>query len=599
MYSELSLFTKILSTIVLWLSILTAGLLCYFKIKHYLKAAAMSGNLVSFRSIFSRFSADFKNIISIDSVEGHKDASGQYITYILFHLSIGVTILISLIFPLLSNILLARGINIPLRMVLLFGLGAVAIRLYQRIDSDKKAVFSNRDDIFYLAIVGLWIFSAVILLSIQNEVAVMVFYLFGIAVFLSLPFGKFKHCLTWPVGRLYADCYLGNRSGIYLDYHKQNCLRCGLCLEACHYYQANRDIKISTPYKLFCQTTKDLSVDEMRDISYGACSLCGRCSINCPMGIDAASLHRHTRGILTRQNNAPQQIVKACNFQRQKGNHLGISSQEYFETIDWLEQELKDDLGNDKLKIPLDKQNAEVLLTIHPREIKYDPRTLLAVFKLLTQAKVDWTLPSTGWDNSNFGYFSGDDQLQSSISGLVIEQAQKLQIGKIVVTECGHGYITLIREMVGASRGKLVNKVESIVETLARLVSQKNICFNPEANSFPVTYHDPCNLARFGGIVDKPRFLLKNVCRQFVEMTPNGYHAFCCSGGGGGMALPEYVDRRMEAGKIKIEQIRQTGVPVVATACFNCKDTIYDLSYLYKLDIEVKNICELVAGAMK
>ncbi len=65
------------------------------------------------------------------------------------------------------------------------------------------------------------------------------------------------------------------------------------------------------------------------------------------------------------------------------------------------------------------------------------------------------------------------------------------------------------------------------------------------------------------------------------------------------MALPEYVDRRMEAGKIKIEQIRQTGVPVVATACFNCKDTIYDLSYLYKLDIEVKNICELVAGAMK
>ena len=71
-----------------------------------------------------------------------------------------------------------------------------------------------------------------------------------------------------------------------------------------------------------------------------------------------------------------------------------------------------------------------------------------------------------------------------------------------------------------------------------------------------MTYHDSCNLARNGGLIEEPRYVLNRITTDFREMAPNREEAVCCGGGGGLVALTEYAERRMAAGRPKAEQIQ-------------------------------------------
>ncbi len=65
------------------------------------------------------------------------------------------------------------------------------------------------------------------------------------------------------------------------------------------------------------------------------------------------------------------------------------------------------------------------------------------------------------------------------------------------------------------------------------------------------------------------------------------------------MAMAEYARRRLEAAKIKAEQIRATGAGQIATSCHNCVDGLTDLVKHYQIPIRrVRNVCEFVADAL-
>jgi Fe-S oxidoreductase len=113
-----------------------------------------------------------------------------------------------------------------------------------------------------------------------------------------------------------------------------------------------------------------------------------------------------------------------------------------------------------------------------------------------------------------------------------------------------------------------------------------------------VTLHDPCNLVRLGGIVEEQRFILRHAVSDFVEMTPNREKNYCCGGGGGQLAMTNFAERRLEAGRIKADQVRATGAQIVVTPCHNCIDQFMELNKHYQLGIEIKTVCEMVAEAL-
>jgi Fe-S oxidoreductase len=121
---------------------------------------------------------------------------------------------------------------------------------------------------------------------------------------------------------------------------------------------------------------------------------------------------------------------------------------------------------------------------------------------------------------------------------------------------------------------------------------------DPGVNTKRVTYHDPCNQARNGGIVDEPRYILRHAVQDFVEMEPHGVENFCCGGGGGMLSMTEFSKERINAGKTKADQILATGAEIVATTCHNCLDQLDEIKRHYKLKVKVQNLSELVAAAI-
>ena len=122
---------------------------------------------------------------------------------------------------------------------------------------------------------------------------------------------------------------------------------------------------------------------------------------------------------------------------------------------------------------------------------------------------------------------------------------------------------------------------------------------NPDAITEPVTYHDPCNLARTGWIVDQPRELLKAFCKNYVEMTPNGRDNICCGGGGGTVSIDEMQPYRMlVGGKAKAEQIRATGAKYCVAPCANCKKQLRELMEAHGIDCQIVGLHDLLYKAI-
>jgi Fe-S oxidoreductase len=138
----------------------------------------------------------------------------------------------------------------------------------------------------------------------------------------------------------------------------------------------------------------------------------------------------------------------------------------------------------------------------------------------------------------------------------------------------------------------------NVVQLVGSYLREGKVRLRPGTFEVPLTYHDPCNLGRNGGICEEPRELIRAVSTDFRELIPNRTLNWCCGGGGGLIAATEMEEIRMKAGRPKVEQIRRSGAEWVVTACENCKTQLRDLSEHYQLGIEIKGVVDLVAEAL-
>lgn len=400
------------------------------------------------------------------------------------------------------------------------------------------------------------------------------------------------------------------------------CVHCGLCTNSCHYVLANPGDPTYAPAYKADQIRKifkrhidwtgrvfpwwvkaksvftDEELEELKDIAFGKCTNCRRCTINCPMGVDFATVNRMTRGLLVSVGIMPEGVAVVSKDQWEIGNQMGVLKEEYLETLQWMDEELQEELGLSHRLIPIDKKGARVMYTINPREVKYDPRTIADAAKIFTLAGEDWTMPSEGWDMTNFGLFSGDDDLGGTVAKRVYDKAEELGVQKVVISECGHGYRSTRCEGPNWAGKDIGFEMESSVLTMLRYIREGKIRVDKSRNNVPVTFHDSCNNARSCGLYEEPRELLQLVCTEFREMYPNRAENYCCTGGGGAMSMSEYTPRRLKSGKIKADQLRATGAKIVVTSCHNCVDGLSDLIRHYNLGMEVKQLVNLLASAL-
>jgi len=400
------------------------------------------------------------------------------------------------------------------------------------------------------------------------------------------------------------------------------CVHCGMCTEACHYvlanpgdptyapaYKADRIRKLFKRHfdwtgRVFPWWVKagsiftDEELDELKDIVFGKCTNCRRCTLNCPMGVDLATFNRMARGLLVSVGVMPEGVAVVSKDQWEIGNQMGVLKEEYLETLEWMAEELQDELDDPTADIPIDQTDCEVVYSINPREVKYDPRSISDAAKIFHAAGEKWTMPSEGWDMTNFGLFSGDDDLGGSVAQRLYEKVSELRGKRLVISECGHGYRSTRCEGPNWAKFNVPFDMESSVDTMLRYIKEGRIKVDKTKNTKSVTFHDSCNNARSCGLTEEPRELLRLVVPDFREMFPNRAENYCCTGGGGAMSMSEYTPERLKSASVKADQLKATGADVVVTSCHNCVDGLTDVIRHYKLDMEVTQLVNLVANAL-
>ena len=100
-----------------------------------------------------------------------------------------------------------------------------------------------------------------------------------------------------------------------------------------------------------------------------------------------------------------------------------------------------------------------------------------------------------------------------------------------------------------------------------------------------LTFHDPCQIVRRGGVIEPQRNLLEMVASNFVEMSDPGKMNWCCGGGGGVSANEQAMPLQLQAFKRKKAQLDEIdGVQTLVTACANCRIVIEEGLEHYQME---------------
>jgi Fe-S oxidoreductase len=394
------------------------------------------------------------------------------------------------------------------------------------------------------------------------------------------------------------------------------CTRCGVCADACHFYQAAGNPEYAPVWKMemlrrayeqrFTVTgrlrtalglQKPITDDDLRRwslIVYEACTLCNKCAMVCPMGIQMGPLIHNVRAGLAAAGVVPQDLVDAARKQEDIGSPLGVTDEAWRERLDWIAEEWEVD-------IPVDKAGADTLVVFTSIELMKFPDNLAAIAAILNKAGENWTVSTKGREVVNFGYFEADDALTRLFLSRVFDAAQALGVTRIMVSECGHAYDAFRWTAANIMKVPRGIEVTHIVRVMYDLWKSGRIKLKPGAyNEIPLTFHDSCKIQRRGGHIKEPRELLKHLAPQsFREMDPCREQALCCGGGGGVISIQEADPLRFAVFGMKIDQMKEIGAKSVCMVCSNCRLQFTEGVAHFNSDVKVHGLSEMVAQALE
>jgi Fe-S oxidoreductase len=389
-----------------------------------------------------------------------------------------------------------------------------------------------------------------------------------------------------------------------------SCVHCGLCAEACLFYTETGDPKYTPIHKLeplrrvyeqeytllgrvkkLLGVSKPVTDDELaewQELVYNSCTLCARCSAVCPVGNDIVYMVRKLREGMAVSGHAPHGIDEAVTRTVTTGSPMGIK-------LPAVQAQMKHVEANTGLAVPMDVEGAEYMVIMSSMEIINFPEYLESVARILHQAGKTWTLCSTAFEATNGGIQLGNSDLAGLIVQRIVDGAERLKVKTVISPECGHAYTALRWEGPNLIGRPFTFAVKHIIEVLDEFRAQ-GLIKTEGFETDKLTFHDPCQLARRGGVIRQQRNLLGSVAKNFVEMPDAGFMNWCCGGGGGVTAIEEAEALRLEAFKRKKQQIEAVQPDRLVTACAVCRSTLEEGLEHYNMAIPVVGLTEMIAS---
>ncbi|MBW1871642.1 MAG: (Fe-S)-binding protein [Deltaproteobacteria bacterium] len=421
------------------------------------------------------------------------------------------------------------------------------------------------------------------------------------------------------------------------------CVRCGACADKCHFFIGGGDPKnmpvlraelLRSVYRNdFTMAGKilgkfagarPLTIDVIKEWFYYffQCTECRRCSVFCPYGIDTAEITMMGRDLLGRLGLHVNWIIEPVANCFRTGNHLGIQPHGLKDTLEFFAEDIEEATGV-KVKIPINKKGAEVLFVTPSGDFLADPGTYtcMGYMALFNEIGLDYTWSTYASEGGNFGLFTSAETIKR-LNAKIYAEAKRLGVKWILGGECGHMWRVMHQYMDTLNgpadflevpkspiTGTVFENAKStkmvhLMEFTADLIKHGKLKLDPSRNDhIRVTYHDSCNPARGMGILEEPRYVIKNVCNNFFEMPENTIReqTFCC-GGGAGLGTDENMEMRLRGGLPRGNAVKYVqdkfGVNQLACICAIDRATLITVCDYWAPGVEVTGISELVVNAM-
>jgi [DsrC]-trisulfide reductase subunit K len=425
------------------------------------------------------------------------------------------------------------------------------------------------------------------------------------------------------------------------------CVRCGACADKCHFFIGTGDPKnmpvlraelLRSVYRNDFTTVgkilgrlggaRPMTMDVLKEWwSYlFQCSECRRCSVFCPYGIDTAEITIMGRELLNLLGlNIDWVATPVANCYR-TGNHLGIQPHAFKDMLDFFQEDIEE-ITNVRVEPQFNKVGADILFITPSGDVFADPGTYtcmgyMMLFHFLKEKYgFDITWSTYASEGGNFGFFTSHEMMKRLNSKMYAE-AKRLGVKWILGGECGHmwrvinqymdtmnGPADFLEEPVSPITGTKFENAKStkmvhITEFTADLIKHGKLDLDVSRNdNLSVTFHDSCNPARGMGLLEEPRYVIKNVCNQFYEMPESTIReqTFCC-GSGSGLNAGEDMELRMAGGLPRANAVKfvheTKGVNTLATICAIDRAALPDLMTYWVPEVEVYGVHEMVGNAL-
>jgi Fe-S oxidoreductase len=305
------------------------------------------------------------------------------------------------------------------------------------------------------------------------------------------------------------------------------------------------------------------------------------------VGNDLAYMIRKLREGMAVAGHAPPGLVGATKRAVTIGSPMGVK-------LPALQTQIKNVEGDTGLKIPVDVENADYMLLLSSMEVINFPEFMGAVAKIFDKAGISWTLSSEAFEATNSGIQIGVSDIAAELVQRVVDAAAKLKVKNVISPECGHAYMAIRWEGPNLVGKPFDFKVVHILELLGELHRDGRLKLKDKLNA-RVTFHDPCQIGRRGGVLEQPRELLGDLASNFVEMPETGQMNWCCGGGGGVSANERAEPLRMKVFARKKAQLDSVQPDALISACSNCRIVIEDGLEAYNMDLPVLSLTETIA----
>ena len=323
------------------------------------------------------------------------------------------------------------------------------------------------------------------------------------------------------------------------------------------------------------------------------CTLCGACTTVCPTRIDLREFWLNARAETVTHDVLPPGPGAARDHVAETGNIYGYPPEERAGWVEYM------------LDAPADlyqRDTAEVVYFVGCSS-SYSPRVQRiaeSFVRLMTAARVDFTILGQG--ELCCGFPLKVAGMANDYQHLMEHNLERVcaKGAKTMVFTCPACRIMWMEEYAPRLPGV---RMLHATELLAELSAADRLSLNPipprDGDSIErvVTYHDPCDLGRNGGIYDAPRQVLGSIPGvRLIEIHERRERGLCCGGGGDLEMVDPALSLRIA--EKTVGKLAATGAETIVTACPQCVRTLTRGAEQCAPNVQVLDVVELMASAL-